>query len=62
MTHLSASAIEHLSPHQLRLLQTEILDQLIQSGKTLEECPLTALTLANIRKALQRGKPRGPGM
>lgn len=60
MTHLNLSALEHLSEQQLRLLYTELLDNLALSGKSVDQCPMTALTLANIRRVLQRRKPRGP--
>jgi hypothetical protein len=61
MTHISYSGLETLSEQQLRLLYTELLDALARSGLTIDECPMTAQTLASIRSILQKRKPRGPG-
>lgn len=60
MTHINAAVLEQLSQQELQALYTGILDELVRSGKTIDECPHTALTLANIRKVLQRRKPKGP--
>jgi len=60
MTHISFAGLEFLSEQELRLLYTELLDAMVRSGKTIDECPLTALTLANIRSILQKRKPKGP--
>jgi hypothetical protein len=60
MTHISYSGLESLSEQELRLLYSELLDALARSGKTIDDCPHTALTLANIRRLLQQHKPKGP--
>lgn len=62
MTHLNPQVIEHLNEQELRTLYAEILNALVRSGQAIEECPLTALTLSNIRRAIQRKQARGPRM
>lgn len=60
MTHINYAALELLNDQELRALYTELLDAMVRSGKTIDECPLTALTLASIRSILQKRKPKGP--
>lgn len=62
MTHLTALDLECFSTQELKALYTEILNAISRSGKTIDECPELARTLANIRSALQRRQPKGPGL
>ena len=59
MTQLiNPSELEHLNEQQLRALYARILEDLIRSGLTVDESPLVALSLQNIRSAIQRRRAR----
>lgn len=60
MTQLiTESELAHLNVPELYRLQARILDDLARSGLSLEESPLVAITLQNIKNAICRRKAKG---
>lgn len=60
MTQLiTESELAHLSVSELYRLHARILDDLARSGLSLEESPLVAITLQNIKKMICRRKAKG---
>lgn len=57
---INPSDIEHLSETELLQLHARILDDLIRSRLTLDESPLVALSLHNIKQVLDRRKIKPP--
>lgn len=60
---ITKEELEHMTEFQLRQLYTDILTDLARCGLSAQDCPLTMITLENIRATLRRKqacKPPAP--
>lgn len=62
MLILTKEELEHMTEHRLRQLYTSILADLAQRGLSAQDCPLTLVTLENIRTVLRRKQVYRPTM
>lgn len=51
---ITKEELEHMTEFQLRQLYTDIIADLTRRGLSAHQCPLTMITLENIRTALRR--------
>jgi len=51
---ITKEELEHMTEQQLRQLYTDILADLAKRGLSAQGCPLTMITLENIRAVLRR--------